>query len=175
MSPDDDLRLRTGKGPKAWHLILDAFRRKGRDRAEAVVHLHRRFGLEPLVARELVFEHEVARGLTPPPAPSGRGLRMKRTIDAPVATAYAAWVDGAPARRLRASLDPAVLALAGTRAEAVFRPLDPDRVEVEVTHAGLRPGDERDLAERWAWLLDSLASYLADGTRISFPRWRQTC
>jgi uncharacterized protein YndB with AHSA1/START domain len=173
---DARMRERTGRGWEAWCDLLDDWGATARPRPEVSRHVAGLLDLDPLAwdVQAVVAGYELARGLREP-GQQGDGFRVtaSRTIAAPAAAVFAAWVD--PQRRAawlgdldlrerratpprRAGFD---VGDGPTRVHLVVDVRPDGRSVVSVEHARLADAAEReDRGRFWRVRLDALKALL---------------
>ena len=167
---DTAVRAGTGRGWSEWFELLDAARgvELGHKGIVALLSEHGRVG--PWWRQMLAVAYEQERGLRQRhQTPDGFQLSVSRTVQAPAASVFRAWTDGAERSgwlegaevTIRKAAPPGSLRLAwgdGSTVEVAIRTRGPERSRVVVDHRRLRDAQRVGLMkEFWADALDALA------------------
>jgi uncharacterized protein YndB with AHSA1/START domain len=173
---DAAVRAKTGHTWPEWFAILDAAGAQQMSHQQIVAYLHAEQGVGPWWQQMVTVTYEQARNLRAKhQMPDGYEIGASKTIAAPVAALYEAWVD---ANRRQSWLPNALLAISkatpaksiragwgdqGGRLDVQFYPKGATKTQVTIQHKKLT---DADTAERmkayWAAALERLQALVGE-------------
>jgi len=170
---DEAVESKTGKNWSRWFKHLDAAGAKKMSHQQIVAHLSEKHGVRPWWTQMVAVTYEQARGLRDKhEKPQGYEISVSRTINAPIGTAFKAWVE----EKTRKKWLPANLTIRKSTANkslritwedretsvaAAFLPKDKEKCQVVAQHSKLPNAKAAAKMKKfWADALDRLKALL---------------
>ncbi len=170
----DAVQKATGKNWDEWCAFLDKVGGKKKTHKEIVAILGEQHGVDPWWQQMVAVGYEQARGLrVKHETTAGFSVSRSKTLDVPIANAFAAWQDKCIRAKWLADPDITVRKATENRSlritwidghssvEVMFYPKDKDRCQITVQHAKLKNAKQAaKMKAYWGEHLDKLQALL---------------
>lgn len=171
---DEAVRAKTGRDWSEWFAVLDAAGAQSMSHSQIAAYLHEQQGVPGWWRQMVAVGYEQERGLREKhQRPDGYQVSASKTMPAPAATLYAAWVDDAERQRwlpdaqivVRKATPNKTLRITwaddGTSVDVAFYAKGDDRTQITIQHGKLPHAEAgAEMKVYWSAALDTLKAYV---------------